>query len=300
MSEYKQGEKKEILQLINELHFLVNNLPEHGQEFPTIEQDIIKETLRKIYIKFLAIPPMDAGNDKAQIQSEKEEMPAIENSIKSSIAAQNNLISQIQSVMTGNQFSHQEISMEIISSKNSEEKNAETLAVVLETNESPYNPNEEFPVQMKESATNDLPEVIQQENKAIESKTIEERIQQLRAAALYDEPSTIAHKYSATETIGDKITRSRTEKSLGEKLQHQPLGDLKQSIGINERFSFINELFQGNQQFYHQCIDQLNSMLEYKEAEKMISETLAVKFQWEKDSSRYRQFEELIRRRFNA
>ncbi len=300
MSEYKQGEKKEILQLINELHFLVNNLPEHGEEFPTIEQDIIKETLRKIYIKFLAIPPMDAGNVKAQIQSEKEEMPAIENSIKSSIAAQNNLISQIQSVMTGNQFSHQEISMEIISSKNSEEKNAETLAVVLETNESPYNPNEEFPVQMKESATNDLPEVIQQENKAIESKTIEERIQQLRAAALYDEPSTIAHKYSATETIGDKITRSRTEKSLGEKLQHQPLGDLKQSIGINERFSFINELFQGNQQFYHQCIDQLNSMLEYKEAEKMISETLAVKFQWEKDSSRYRQFEELIKRRFNA
>ncbi len=300
MSENKQVEKKEILQLINELQFLVNRLPEHGHEFPSIEQDIIKETLRKIYLKFLTIPGMDDSGVKADSQSEKEAIPVIENSIKSSIAAQNSLISQIQSVMTGNQFSQHEPSREIISSTTSKLTNTETLDETKETNENHFNSKVEIPVHIIESSTNDHPEVIQQESKAIEHKTIEERIQQLRAAALYDEPSTIANKYAATETIGDKITRARTEKSLGEKLQHQPLGDLKQSIGINERFSFINELFQGNQQFYHQCIDQLNSMMEYKDAEKLIAETLAVKFQWEKDSSRYRQFEELIKRRFNA
>jgi len=297
MSGNMQSEKKEVLQLLNELTFLINNLPENGFESASIEQDLIKETMRKLYLKFLVIPQATATSESTNEQEPKKEISLPKNALKIPIAEQISMAAQIQSVMAGSQLQQSEIPVEIISSiSNAETEMISKTDDVSATTHHSTHSIEANPVHPITVDTPPLTEVVKQESKAIEHKTIEERIQQLRAAALYEEPATLANKYAATDTIGDKITRSRTEKSLSEKLQQQPLGDLKQSIGINERFSFINELFEGNQQFYHQCIDQLNSLQAYEEAEKIMTERLALK----KDTPRYLQFEELIRRRFNA
>jgi hypothetical protein len=135
---------------------------------------------------------------------------------------------------------------------------------------------------------------------AIEEKVIAARTQQIKAASLFEEQSTVASKYSAQETIGQKINRDQPLKTLSDALQHTHLADLKLSIGINERFAFINELFAGDQQLYHQSIEHLNSMQVYEDARKLLHEELKQQLGWQTGSERFRQFDELVKRRFHA
>lgn len=135
---------------------------------------------------------------------------------------------------------------------------------------------------------------------AIEEKVIAARTQQIKAASLFEEQSTVASKYSAQETIGQKINRDQPVKTLSDALQHTHLADLKLSIGINERFAFINELFSGDQQLYHQSIEHLNSLQVYEDARKLLHEELKQQLGWQTGSERFRQFDELVKRRFHA
>lgn len=135
---------------------------------------------------------------------------------------------------------------------------------------------------------------------AIEEKIIAARTQQIKAASLFEEQSTVASKYSEQETIGQKINRDQPLKTLSDALQHTHLTDLKLSIGINERFAFINELFAGDQQLYHQSIEQINSLQVYEDARKLIHEKLLQQLGWQTGSERFRQFDELVKRRFHA
>lgn len=134
---------------------------------------------------------------------------------------------------------------------------------------------------------------------AIEEKTIEARMQEVKAATRYEEIRTIGSTYAPGASIGDKINKSQTDKSISEKINTQPLVDLKLSIGINERFAFINELFKGDQQLYHQSIDKLNSMQVYEDAQHLIHHELMQKLNWDENNSRLQEFNKLVKRRFN-
>jgi hypothetical protein len=137
-------------------------------------------------------------------------------------------------------------------------------------------------------------------NRGIEEKTIEARIQEVKAATRFEEVRTIGSTYAPGESVSDKINKTNTEKSISEKIKSQPLADLKLSIGINERFAFINELFHGDQQLYHQSIERINSMNIYDQAKNVIHEELMNQLHWKQDNQRFQEFDNLIKRRFNA
>lgn len=112
--------------------------------------------------------------------------------------------------------------------------------------------------------------------------------------------STVADLFHAAETLGDKIQRSATEKSVSENLKHLPLSDLHQSIGINERFAFINGLFKGDQPLYFSTIDRLNAMTSFEEANHFLINEMSDKLTIKKNKELFEQFTELIHRRFDS
>ncbi len=119
-------------------------------------------------------------------------------------------------------------------------------------------------------------------------------------AELFDEVSTVAASFTGKATLHDKISEGKAERSVATHLQSKSLTDLKKSIGINERFVFVKELFEGNQQLYSKSIDQLNSFLTYDAAHKHLHEELAVPMKWNIESKAFRDLSELIKRRFNS
>ncbi len=61
-------------------------------------------------------------------------------------------------------------------------------------------------------------------------------------------------------SLHQRISTMKEDRSIGERMQQHPISNIKDAIGVNEKFLFINELFNGNIQAYHEAIATLNSM----------------------------------------
>ena len=99
------------------------------------------------------------------------------------------------------------------------------------------------------------------------------------------------------ETPKTAPVKKKADESVAEKLQHNKIFDLKSAIGINEKFQFINELFDGNMKEYTVAVDQINSFSSLTEAESYIANLKEV-YKWKPDNHIADNFKELVERRF--
>lgn len=99
------------------------------------------------------------------------------------------------------------------------------------------------------------------------------------------------------ESLHEKLSRVvAASESLADKMESNPIPDLKRAITLNQRFQFSRELFKGNNQDYEVAIDKLNNTTR-EDAMQQIA-TLRTKYSWSEDSSVTSDFVELIERRY--
>jgi hypothetical protein len=110
-------------------------------------------------------------------------------------------------------------------------------------------------------------------------------------------PSTIASRYTKEETLSERIAHDSPQHRLSDTLQQKPLDDLRLSIGLNERFKFINELFEGNQQSFYAAIDKLNNAGSLDQAKAEL-ENLVATYGWQSNHNQVIEFSGLVQRRF--
>ena len=67
-------------------------------------------------------------------------------------------------------------------------------------------------------------------------------------------------------SLHQRISSQKEDKSIGARLQQHRINNIKDAIGLNEKFLFINELFGGDIQVYNEVIAKLNNMETLKEA----------------------------------
>ncbi len=101
----------------------------------------------------------------------------------------------------------------------------------------------------------------------------------------------------STNTVSDKFV-SDEDKSVASRLKQNKLNDLRDAIGINEKFLFINELFNGDMGRYNKAIDEINSMQNKIGTDTYIME-LKIEKQWDVESDAFIKFKDLIDRKFN-
>lgn len=100
-------------------------------------------------------------------------------------------------------------------------------------------------------------------------------------------------------SLNDRLARAQEDRpTFAEKMQKKPISDLKKAIGLNERFSFINELFQQNADIFHSSIDQLNSCDSFGKALDIVQNEFAVKYEWDMESRSVTNLIELVERRY--
>ena len=87
------------------------------------------------------------------------------------------------------------------------------------------------------------------------------------------------------------------DKSLAARLQRKPITDLSTSIGINDKFLLLNELFSGSMEKYNKSIKALNNFPTLMGAKTYMSE-LQIEFQWDCESEAYKKLSDLVERRF--
>jgi hypothetical protein len=115
---------------------------------------------------------------------------------------------------------------------------------------------------------------------------------------LFSAHSTIADKFKDDKrSLNEKLSGSHDDKSIASKLHKNPISDLKAAIGINEKFKFINELFEGNLQKYNDSLAKLNGFNDLQEAEKYLA-FLKDEFSWKDGSEAFHELADLISRRY--
>lgn len=111
--------------------------------------------------------------------------------------------------------------------------------------------------------------------------------------------STVADKLKEDRaTINDQLSVAKPDNTVSEKISKQKIVDLKSSIGINEKFMFINQLFKGSLDNYNEAMDYLENYDIEADAFDYINR-LAEKYKWDKDNIAVVTLNELIKRKYN-
>ena len=109
-----------------------------------------------------------------------------------------------------------------------------------------------------------------------------------------------AEKSEATSRLGDSFLKGKSlndlitdHNKLEFKLSNRPVSSIQAAIGINDRFQYIRELFDGDNQKFLEAVKTLDSKQNIKEA----VDYLRVSFKWKKNETSLK-FVNLVKRRF--
>lgn len=105
--------------------------------------------------------------------------------------------------------------------------------------------------------------------------------------------STLADKYKSKDSYLNESITSESKPDVASKLQSKPIEDIGAAIGLNERFLFTNELFNGDSSQYNQIINKLNEAANFNEAYNYLFQN----FDWDMDSEVVQKLLELVRRK---
>lgn len=129
------------------------------------------------------------------------------------------------------------------------------------------------------------PEIIQQKN------------EEIHKAELSDHPQgeILAEKFQGKHKFRNEIIAEHSAKvDMSTKLQNKPIGDLSKAIGINDKFLFIKELFNGDSARYSETINHLNSFSDLNDAIIYLQDN----FDWAESNEYAAKFIDLVRRKF--
>jgi hypothetical protein len=114
------------------------------------------------------------------------------------------------------------------------------------------------------------------------------------------QPASAAPVPSA-ETVSKELNEKlkETTREVAHKLQDSPIKDLRKAIGINDRYLYINELFNGDEAMFERSVKTLNQFSILPEAEFWMQRELRIKLAWKEDNTLVHQFVQLVRRRFS-
>ena len=101
-------------------------------------------------------------------------------------------------------------------------------------------------------------------------------------------------------TLNDTLreTTISSPETFAETFRHAPVESVARSISLNQKFRFINQLFNGNSGAYNQAIDELDTLHSYGEALDLISYRYASQYLWDMSSDEVSELVEILKRRF--
>lgn len=102
----------------------------------------------------------------------------------------------------------------------------------------------------------------------------------------------------ADKSVNDQLSLQK-KVSIAEKLQKTKIEDLRKVIGLNQKFLFMNDLFEGEKAHYDYALNYLNELTTLNEANEFLTNELATKHSWDFNTSTAKIFKELVERKFS-
>ncbi len=111
--------------------------------------------------------------------------------------------------------------------------------------------------------------------------------------------NSVRERYEDTPTLNDQLTMTKPKYSVAADLKLKPISDIRKAIGINEKFIFARDLFNGNTPALESALESINKCADHAAAELFIAEGPAATYNWKSQNKFVRaDFMELVQRRF--
>jgi hypothetical protein len=114
------------------------------------------------------------------------------------------------------------------------------------------------------------------------------------------EKQILGDKYSGNgNSVHERLAKMKEDKSIGARMQFKPIENLKAAIGVNEKFLFVNELFNGDLQAYNDAVQKLNAYPSIHEAFEFLN-NLTNQYTWDgqRSADTIEKFANLVQRRY--
>ncbi|VAW26128.1 hypothetical protein MNBD_BACTEROID07-978 [hydrothermal vent metagenome] len=243
-------------------------LEKEEQPVHQIDKDLLLEKTRALYEQMLALE--NAGHEeKAPVPelTQEEDVPVAEETAETVVE-------------------EKEMSSELPADENQEIPDTKPEEIVPEREEKtkeekvPVTVEEVAEPKMKEEPDEEKPEPIEETKKSVEP------------------PKTMLDLFSEapSETLGDTLMPAE-KPAVVDRLQMSGINDLREAIGINDKFLFVNELFNGDLERYNKVIDELNGFSGLSGAQTYLTE-LQVQYQWIENAPAYQKLNVLLERKF--
>jgi len=151
-----------------------------------------------------------------------------------------------------------------------------------------------------EPESTSIPKLILQtpsEEEKAENPTIVEKIENRETQSVKLEQTTYDLFSENIENVVAEKFHFTEEQSIADKMQKLHISNIREAIGINEKFLFINELFNGDLGRYNKILDDINDLPTKQGVDTYLFE-LKIQFQWADDSEAYVKLKELLERKF--
>ncbi|GAB3771230.1 hypothetical protein GCM10028818_09790 [Spirosoma horti] len=104
----------------------------------------------------------------------------------------------------------------------------------------------------------------------------------------------------AKPTLNDTLRESTPAEptTVAETFHRAPIESVARSISLNQKFRFINQLFNGNSSAYNQAVEEIDTLNNYGQALDLISYRYASQYLWDMSSDEVSELVEILKRRF--
>jgi len=110
-------------------------------------------------------------------------------------------------------------------------------------------------------------------------------------------PAMLADKFNTgNKSLSETIASTHVQGGIGSRLQFQPIADLNTGIGLNDKFSFISDLFGNNSTQYDEAIQRINKAVNLDEANWILQKYHSS--EWEQKHESLARLKDFVKRRF--
>lgn len=153
---------------------------------------------------------------------------------------------------------------------------------------------EETKPEVEENKSNEVTFDIE-ETQTVKDTDMEEEPEKESATPASSNKTTISDRFKDKRaSLHDNLAQVNKRKDVSSKLQSKPIIDIKKAIGLNEKFSYIKNLFKGNNTHYEETIELLNHMASFNDAYNYLLEN----FNWNMDDPLVQELLDIIRRKY--
>ncbi len=110
-------------------------------------------------------------------------------------------------------------------------------------------------------------------------------------------PVTLADRFNTgNKSLSETLASSQAQAVMGSRILFQPIADLITGIGLNDKFSFISDLFNNNAMQYDEAIARINKAVNLDEANWILQKYHSA--EWEQNQDTLARMKDFVKRRF--